>query len=59
MLNTSEIDSRLISTADAVYAEVLYEFDMVVKPSEFFFLKMKKETLMQQFLNFNLYKMRL
>ena len=59
MLNISEINSKIISTANAVYAEVAYELDMVVNPAEFFLMKMEKDLLMQQFLNFNLYKMKL
>jgi hypothetical protein len=59
MLGCESIDGRLISLGEAVRAEVLYELDMDVNVNEFFRLKMEKEFVQQEFLNFNLYKYKL
>lgn len=56
MLGIQSINSEIISMADAVRAEVLYDITMNVKFSDFYRLAFQKNILQEQNLNFNLYK---
>ena len=56
MLNCEPIDAKIISLAEAVRAEVLYEVNMDVNFCEFYRLSLQKRTQEELFLNYNLYK---
>jgi hypothetical protein len=56
MLDYENINQRVISLAESVTAEVLYDISMVVNFSEFYLLKLKKNVIEQSNLNYNLYK---
>ncbi len=56
MLGCGKINEKLISLADAVRAEVLYEVSMSVDFPSFYLLSLQKQFIEQEKLNFNLYK---
>lgn len=56
MLNAQSVDKKIISLAEAVRAEVLFEVDMNVSFPEFHRLSLLKKFQDEQFLNYNLYK---
>ena len=55
MLNSLEIDNKLVNMADAVKAELAYDLSMNVNFSEFYLLNQQKVFLDEQKLNINLY----
>jgi len=56
MLKCESIDSQIISIADAVRAEIVYDVSMNVNFQNFYKLSFQKRILQEQFLNYNLYK---
>jgi hypothetical protein len=56
MLNSQSVDKKIISLAEAVRAEVLFEVDMHVSFPDFYLLSLQKKKQDELFLNYNLYK---
>lgn len=56
MLNCNSINAKIISMAEAIRAEILYEVSMNVNLPSFYPLRLQKTNIEQAKLNFNLYK---
>lgn len=56
MLTCNQINQKIISLADSVRAEIVYEITMDINFSEFYLLALKKQTIEENNLIYNLYK---